>query len=504
MQGRLRSVSLVVVMIGLAAVAMLLPALHAAVREEWAAARAFLHSAMAFGLLFVGILVASQGAAHARTSRSYLVALAGAYSILPLVLAVPLVSALPAITWFDGWFEMVASFTTTGATLLPSVPTVSPSVHLWRAEVGWLGGFLAWIMAAAIFAPLSLGGYEVSTGSRIGRATPLGSPAMRVADPGERLTRFSMQLFPVYVGLTIALWLLLILFGSSPFVALCHAMSTLATSGISPVGGLAGSGSGIPGEFAIALFLVFAVSRVTFRADERARMQSPLRDDPEISMATAILLAVVLLLFVRHWVDPRAGQWDASDAIGAIWGTLFTSLSFLTTTGFEGRTWQVAQSWSGLQTPALLLMGLALFGGGVATTAGGVKLLRVYALYKHGLREMDRLVHPSSVGGSGTEARRIRRQGAYIAWIFFMLFAISVIITAAALALTGLDFRSSMILTIAGLTNTGPLASITGEAATSYAALATASKAVFAASMIVGRLELLALIALANPASWRG
>jgi trk system potassium uptake protein len=113
-------------------------------------------------------------------------------------------------------------------------------------------------------------------------------------------------------------------------------------------------------------------------------------------------------------------------------------------------------------------------------------------------------VHPNSVGGSGAEARRIRRQGAHIAWIFFMLFAMSVAITAAALTLTGIGFRASMILTIAGLSNTGPLASITGEAATSYSALGTSTKAVLAAAMIVGRLELLALIALVNPGAWRG
>jgi trk system potassium uptake protein TrkH len=255
-------------MIGLSAIAMLLPAIHAAVLQDWTVARAFLHSAMAFGLLFVGISIASQGNEHERTSRSYLGALAGAFTAVPLVLAVPVVLAIPAMSMFDGWFEMVSSFTTTGATLLPSMPTVSPSVHLWRAEVGWLGGFLAWVMAAAIFAPLSLGGYEVSTGSRIGGTQQFGSPAMRAADPGERLIRFSLQLFPIYVALTTALWLLLILFGSSPFVALCHAMSTLATSGISPIGGLTDSGSGIAGEFAIAAFLVFAVSRVTFTASE--------------------------------------------------------------------------------------------------------------------------------------------------------------------------------------------------------------------------------------------
>lgn len=503
MERHLRSISLVVLLIGLGAAAMLLPAIHAAVRQDWPVARAFLHSALAFGLLYVGIAVASRGREQVRTARSYLVALAGAFTLVPMALAVPVVVALPALSFYDGWFEMVSSFTTTGATLLPAMPTVSPTVHLWRAEVGWLGGFLAWVMAAAIFAPLNLGGYEVSTGARIGREAPGGVPSMRAADPGERLVRFSALLLPVYVGLTLVLWLLLILSGAEPLVALCHAMSTLATSGISPVGGLEQGGAGIGGEIAIAAFLVFALSRVTFRSEERTRLRAPIRDDPELSMAGAILLTTVLLLFTRHWFDPRAGEWDVIDAIAALWGTFFTSLSFLTTTGFEGSTWPVAQAWSGLQTPALLLMGLALLGGGVATTASGVKLLRIYALYKHGTREMDRLVHPSSVGGSGSEARRIRRQGAYIAWIFFMLFAMAIAVTGAALALTGVDFRSAMILTIAGLANTGPLAAITGEEATSFAALGTATKTVFAAAMIVGRLELLALIALANPAAWR-
>jgi trk system potassium uptake protein TrkH len=504
MERHLRSVPLVVVLVGLGALAMLLPAIHAAIRQDWTVARAFLHSSLAFGLLHLGIAVAARGRDHPRTTRSYLVALAGAFTLVPLTFAVPVVLSLPAVGYYDAWFEMVSSFTTTGATLLPAMPTVSPSVHLWRAEVGWLGGFLAWVMAAAIFAPLNLGGYEVSTGARIGREAPGLNPAMRAADPGERLVRFAVLLFPVYTGLTLALWLLLILFGADPLVGLCHAMSTLATSGISPVGGLGeGGGAGIGGEVAIALFLVFAVSRMMFRTDERARLAAPIRDDPELSMAAAIVLTVVALLFVRHWFDPRAGQWVGSDALGAIWGTFFTALSFLTTTGFEGSTWAVAQSWSGLQTPALLLMGLAVFGGGVATTASGVKLLRIYALYKHGLREMDRLVHPSSVGGSGSEARRIRRQGAYISWLFFMLFAIAIAATGAALALTGVEFRSAMILTIAGLANTGPLAAITGEEATSFAALSTATKSVFAAAMVVGRLELLALIALANPAAWR-
>ena len=69
---------------------------------------------------------------------------------------------------------------------------------------------------------------------------------------------------------------------------------------------------------------------------------------------------------------------------------MFTVLSFLTTTGFSSSEWGAAQAWSGLETPGVLLMGLSLIGGGVATTAGGVKLLRVFALYQNGLREKQK------------------------------------------------------------------------------------------------------------------
>jgi trk system potassium uptake protein TrkH len=148
-------------------------------------------------------------------------------------------------------------------------------------------------------------------------------------------------------------------------------------------------------------------------------------------------------------------------------------------------------------------MGLAVFGGGIATTAGGVKLFRLYALYKHGSRELERLVLPSSVGGSGAAARHIRGQGAYMAWIFFMLFALSIAVAMLALALTGADFEQAMVLTVAGLSTTGPLTQISMDTPIDLLLLSPAAKLVFAATMVVGRLETLAIIALLNPAFWR-
>ncbi len=148
-------------------------------------------------------------------------------------------------------------------------------------------------------------------------------------------------------------------------------------------------------------------------------------------------------------------------------------------------------------------MGLALVGGGVATTAGGAKLMRVYALYLHGLREMEKLVHPSSVGGSGTDARHMRGRGAYMAWLFFMLMSMSVALVSALLTLTGQDFENAMALTIAALTTTGPIATSAMAEPISYGALSDTAKLVLAGAMILGRLETLAIIALFSPEIWR-
>ena len=141
--------------------------------------------------------------------------------------------------------------------------------------------------------------------------------------------------------------------------------------------------------------------------------------------------------------------------------------------------------------------------GGVATTAGGVKLLRVFALYQHSAREMERLVYPSSIGGSGEAARQLRRRGAYVAWIFFMLFALSMAAVASAFALTGVPFEDTMVMTIAALSTTGPAAQVVLDHPLSYTILNDPGKYILMIAMALGRLETLALLALFNPQFWR-
>lgn len=499
MRDRLARLPLLIWLMALGAAAMLLPAGHALGLGDFRTARIFLYGAVLSGFLTGLIGLATTGPAPRSAPRAQLLTLLAAFGLLPLMFAIPFYEAAGRTTLLQAWFEMVSSFTTTGATLYDNAGRLNPTLHLWRALVGWMGGLLVWITAAAILAPLNLGGFEVraqvAAGDGWHRVTHLHADG----SPAGRLLRVTLVLAPLYAALTLGLWTLLVIAGEVPFVALCHAMGILSTSGISPVGGVQYATAGVTGEVVMALFLVFALSRLSFCMGLDRVGWRTLWRDPEWRLGVSIVVFATVMLILRPLLS-GGGQGSAGPAI---WGGFFTLLSFLTTTGYESELWLATKDWAGLPAPGLILLGLALIGGGVATTAGGVKLLRIHVLLQHGRRELERLVHPNSVGGGSGVSRQVRRQAAVMAWVFFMLFALSVLLVMLALSLTGLQFEPAMVLTISALTNTGPLAEVAGENPVAFAGIPDMAKVILAATMVLGRLETLALVALFNPGFWR-
>ncbi|MDN5786996.1 potassium transporter TrkG [Pseudorhodobacter sp.] len=502
---RILELPLLVVLTGAGALAMLLPAAHAAVHDNLSVARPFLYSSIMVLLLAVMVGIATSHYKPSKDPRSQLATLVGAYIWLPLMFAVPFNEAVPDTSFGNAWFEMVSSFTTTGVTQYDTPGRLASSLHLWRALVGWLGGFFVLLSAVAILAPLNLGGVEVLTGRVPGRGAQGAGQITHGAGPSERLLRHGATLFPAYFGLTLMLWVLLLISGEKGLTALCFAMSTLSTSGITNGQSAAIVSGGFFSEALVFLFMALALTRRSMPGLVLTDRNRALRNDHEVQLALFFLIVVPGLLFVRHWIGALAADdiLNIRAAAHALWGGLFTTMSFLTTTGFESADWVPARSWSGLNSPGLILLGLAMMGGGIATTAGGLKLLRVYALARHGEREMDRLVHPSSVGGGGDAERRLRQGGAYVAWIFFMLYAITFAIFIAALSLRGLEFEKGLVLTIASVTTTGPLVAMASDVPIRMVELSFSEKAILGAAMIVGRVEILAILALLSPRVWR-
>ena len=498
MPTRLSQIPFIVVAVALVGLSMLLPATYAARLRDWEVARAFLNAAILLSILCTLVGIAASNQKGSTQGRSDILVLLATFLFLPLIMAFPFYEALKTTRFINAYTEMVSSFTTTGATLFDP-DRLHPSLHLWRAMCGWFGGILMWASATAVFAPLSLGGYEISQRVNSRRdvfgnltTTPL---TQRVGDA-------LVKLLPIYVGLTALLWILMVVSGTRSLEAAILAMSTLSTSGITLDGDV---GAGRISEAVVLLFLVFAFSRAGFDRPVLSGQKGAPRRDPELRMALTLILIVSGVLVLRQFfgaIEVGVAR-DLNEAARALWGAIFTAASFLSTSGFISADWAGAQGWSGLPTPGLVLISLALVGGGVATTAGGIKLLRFYALIKHGQRELDRLIYPNSVGGSGKTSRRVRREGAYIAWVFFMLFAIVAALVMMGFAGAGADFDEAAIFTVAALSNTGPLAQIAADTPLSYMNLTDPAKILLIFAMVLGRLEVLALIALLNPEFWR-
>lgn len=520
MRARLAELPLLVQLLAVGGGLAFVPAIHGLALADYAVARDFFYPALALLILSAMLGLATAGQRPRDPARSQLAALVAAYLVLPLALLLPWWQALPNTTFVNAWFEMTSSFTTTGATVYEAAQ-LSDTLHLWRAIVGWYGGFLILLAAGAILAPANLGGFEVASGRVPGRRTHGLTQAQRLAEPTERLGRWALQLLPVYAGLTLVLWILLMLDGAGPTAALIISMGTLSTSGISGQAGFAGSMGGVmggvTGEVLVFGFLALALSRRLFTLSAAGPALGGLRSqgaraggwagDPELRLALLILGAVTSVLFFRHWLMAagdsaavlKGEAQEGLQALVALWGLLFTAASFLTTTGYVSGDWQTATDWSGLGTPGTILMGLAILGGGIATTAGGVKLLRLVALLRHGSRELEQIIHPNSVCGGGGEGRRLAREGAQLAWVFFMLFAVSIAVVAGVLTLMGMTFEEAVVLAIAALTTTGPLADLGAAEPIAYQDLSGPVKLVLGLAMVVGRLETLALLVVVMP-----
>ncbi|MEM9100670.1 MAG: potassium transporter TrkG, partial [Pseudomonadota bacterium] len=268
--------------------------------------------------------------------------------------------------------------------------------------------------------------------------------------------------------------------------------------------GIAGSGS-VVAEIVIAVFLVLAASRILyFNASQTGRARQ-WQADPELRLMAWLVGLATLALFARHWLGALSVEIgdNLSDGLAALWGTVFTTLSFLTTTGFQSAFWETARTWSGLENPGLLLLGLCAVGGGAATTAGGVKLIRAYALIRHGMREVQRIAQPESVIGVGADLRTITRQGAVIAWTFIMLYFIALMFAIVGLSANGMSFEDALVAATAAISNTGPIFQILSSDQSAFADLSRNAQVVLALAAIAGRIEMLALVAVFNIETWR-
>lgn len=469
------------ILLALFSLTLLLPALVAVIYEE-VALRTF---GIAFAItLSTGVLMwlGSRDRRELRSGDGFLITVLF-YLSLGLFGAIPLYLEETVETSFtEAVFESMSGLTTTGATILIGLDELPKSILFYRQLLQWLGGMGIIVLAVAILPMLGIGGMQLY------RAEFTGPAKDNKLTP--RITETAKALWYLYLGITVACALAYWAAGMTVFDAICHSFSTVAIGGFSTHDASIGYFAS-PGVEAVAIVFMI-ISGINFGLHFVAlRRKSPglYWNDPEVRLYLGILAGVSVLVYFTLIQQPEASAIPLRDS-------LFQAVSIATTTGFTTADFSL---WP-LAAPVLLLF--AAFAGGCAgSTAGGLKVVRVLLIYRQGLREMKRLIHPSGVFTIKLGAQRVPDRVVDAVWGFFALYVIVFLtLVCVMLMLAPVDFLTAFSAVAACLNNLGPGL---GDVALNYASLPEGAKWLLMLAMVLGRLEIFTLLVLFTPAFWR-
>ncbi len=379
-------------------------------------------------------------------------------------------------------FESFSGLTTTGATVISGLDELPHAILFYRQQLQWLGGMGIIVLAVAILPMLGIGGMQLY------RAETPGPMKDNKLTP--RIAGTAKALWFIYLGLTIVCGLVYWLAGMQPFDAIAHSFSTIAIGGFSPHDASIGYFQSNAIELICSFFMLIAGINFAlhFVAFKRLSIKPYLRD-PEFKSYLLILslvaLCCILVLF-------SYGLFDFSDSV--VKG-IFHAVSITTTTGFattEFHTWPIF-------LPVLLIF--ASFAGGCAgSTAGGMKVIRILLLFKQGLREIKRLIHPNGVFLIKLGKESVTDRVVQSVWGFFATYVALFVILMLILLADGLDQITAFSAVAACMNNLGPGL---GDVALNYNSLSDLSKYVLSFAMLLGRLEIFTLLVLFTPYFWR-
>ncbi|MEO1040092.1 MAG: TrkH family potassium uptake protein [Pseudomonadota bacterium] len=468
--------------------AQLAPAL-VDLRADARSAHAFFGSAV-IGLFAGGVMtLMGRGTNKSISPRGAIIVTAGSWALLALAAAAPLKLAAPELSWTDAIFEATSGITTTGATIMTGLQDQPAGVLLWRAILQWIGGIGIIVTAMAIWPALGIGGMQLFR--------------MESSDTSEkalpRAGQIAAAVGVVYLALTALCFFAYIAAGMTPFEATAHAMTTIATGGFSTHDGSIGAFSEGGADLVALVFMVLA--GLPFLLYLRAAQGRPdiLFADPQVRafLMTAFLAAAALTVWLvihePHMIE-GAGETIPAWRLAAV-----NAVSILTGTGYASADYGL---WGG-GAVALFFM-LMFIGGCAGSTTCSVKIFRYQiagAAFRAYVARASRphAVRPVRYRGKALSDAAVRSVIIFF-FVFFAVFAAS----ACALALIGLDPITAVSGAATTLANVGPgLGPQIGPSGT-FGDLPETAKWVMIGNMLIGRLEILTVLALLTPTFWRG
>jgi trk system potassium uptake protein TrkH len=402
--------------------------------------------------------------------------------VITIMGTLPFVFSGTVSSYVDAFFEVMSGFTTTGATILRNVEQVPRGILFWRSLTHWLGGMGIIVLSLAIFS-------SNREGASLFQAEVPGPMPDRIL---PRLKQTAAMLWIIYATLSLAQIIALKLAGMSLFDSLIHTFGTMATGGFSSKNISVEAYNSPVIEGIIFLFMLLAGLNFSlyYRVTQRRRLK-PLLRDPETQGYLGIIFFSTGIIALSLMTVMKLPLGDA------LRRSAFQVVSVLTTTGFSSDNFDL---WPSFAKGILFL--LMFIGGCTGSTSGALKVARIILLYKYAKRRIIQVTKPRLVlqtkMGDNVVPDAVIHEILALFFIYIALFVTGALIVMA----TGEDMMTSITASAATIGNIGPGFAGVGPIA-NYADMHAVAKWTLSFLMLAGRLEILTIFVMLNPAFWR-
>ncbi|WP_299729726.1 TrkH family potassium uptake protein [uncultured Tateyamaria sp.] len=405
----------------------------------------------------------------------------GVWLALPVFGALPFYLGATEARFVDAFFEAMSGLTTTGSTVFSGLEALPRGLLLWRGILQWLGG-IGIIVVAMVFLPeLRVGGMQIFRTEgfdTFGKILP-------------RATEIASRISVIYVGLSLICALAYISAGMGPFDAVVHAMTTIATGGFANYDA-SFAAFDAPVSYVACLFMIMAALPFVRFVQLSAGTARPLLQDTQIHVF--LVTAFIIAALITGWNLTNAN----ASGEEALRFALFNSVSLMTGTGYANADYG---QWGSFAIAVLFFTGL--IGGCAGSTACSIKVFRYQLLFASIKSQLQKTRTPHGIFTPRYAGRPVGEDVLNSVMSFLMFFTVTLGLLSVALAMTGLDFVTSLSGAATALANVGPGFGDQIGPAGNFSTLNDTAKWLLAAAMLIGRLELMAVYVIFTVGFWR-
>ena len=394
--------------------------------------------------------------------------------------SLPFVFSGNEFSFTNAFFESMSGITTTGSTIISNLESMPKGILLWRAILQWLGGIGIIIMAITLMPIMNVGGmqlFKISNNDSSEKILP-------------KSKEIALRLIYIYSGLTALCAISYKILGMNIFDSLTHSMTTIATGGFSNYNQSIGFFDSISIEISAMIFIILGslpfIAYIKFLSGNKKIFFSDIQIKTflKIIIFSIVILSIYLNLSNLDQIDLRS--------------IFFNVISVLTGTGYVNAQYD---DWGSF--PIVLFLGLMFIGGCAGSTTCGIKIFRIQILYSFISNQLKKIIYPKGIFVLKYNQSPVDNK--FIASIisFIYMYLVIFFVITALLSLTGLDFITSISGAATSISNVGPgLGNIIGPNG-NFSSLPDISKWILTLGMILGRLELFAILVLFLPSFWR-